>query len=194
MSGTFAPPSDLSATARLEHDVINERGIQLPQARPLLAVHDLAKSFGRPVIQGVNLSVKEGYISALLGANGAGKSTLFNIACGLTRADSGSVVFDGTDISRYPAHRISRIGIGRLFQDVRVFASLSAIDNVLVGHSSRSESLAGLFVNSLRVKRDESEARRRAMQLLEYVELSVHEDRSAADLSFGQQKRVALAR
>lgn len=149
----------------------------------LLELTDIEKSFdGLSVLEGVTLSVERGSIQGLIGPNGAGKTTLFNIISGLYRADSGSVVFDGTDISRMAPKEIARIGVGRTFQITRPYPGMTTRDNLLPGLV-----YAGGY-GRLRA------ARPRAMEILELVDLDDLADEESGDLTMSEQKRLEIAR
>jgi len=147
-------------------------------APPLLEVHDVSVRFGG--VQALNrasLTVLPGRITGVIGPNGSGKSTLFNAITGVTRADSGSIVFGGTDITRLGPHRINQLGVGRTFQLTRLFGQMTAFENLVV--VGRGDSV---------------DVRRRAEELLEIVSLRHVRDEYAANLSYGQQKLVEFVR
>ena len=149
----------------------------------LLELTDIEKSFGGlSVLEGVTLSVEEGTIQGLIGPNGAGKTTLFNIISGLLRADAGTVVFDGTDITGMAPKQIARNGIGRTFQITRPYPGMTTRDNLLPGL---------LYAGGYDRVRD---ARPRATELLELVELSELADQESRDLTMSEQKRLEIAK
>ena len=147
-------------------------------ADPILTARDVSVRFGGvQALNGANLVVRPGTITGVIGPNGSGKSTLFNIITGLTRGDSGQVVFNGRDITGLSSHHINRIGIGRTFQMVRLFDRMTVIENLVV------------------VSRDDSDfARMRGEELLELVSLSHLRDEYAGSLSYGQRKLVEFVR
>lgn len=158
-----------------------------------LSVRGLWKSYGRPILQDVDLDVRAGAINVLMGSNGAGKTTLFNVVSGFVRPERGRVELEGRSLLGLPAHRVARLGVARLFQDVRVFPTLTLLDNVLVGAPSLGE-VPGLGLVRFRAARAQArDLEERAWRLLEYVGLPDGR-RYAEQLSFGQQKRLALAR
>lgn len=165
-----------------------------PVSGAVIELSGIHKSFGAPVLRGVDLRIERAEITALLGANGAGKSTLFNVASGFVRPDTGTVSLGGRDVTGVPAHRRAREGVGRVFQDVRLFDGLTAVENVMVGDSAWDERPGAMLVNPLAVRRAERARRQRALELLEYVDLPVSPTRGARELSYGQRKRVAIAR
>ncbi|CAM5789870.1 branched-chain amino acid ABC transporter ATP-binding protein/permease [Castellaniella caeni] len=180
-SDTDATAASQSATAR---------------APATLEASDLNKRFGGVVTaKDVNLVLKPGMVTALIGPNGAGKTTIFNLLAGVLRPDSGCIAVRGHDITAMPAWQRVSEGIGRSFQDVRIFENISVIDNVLVAlPDPYSESLFRLFFQPSRVRRHEQHNRNQAMALLEQVGLSDKAHESAGDLSYGEQKLLAIAR
>jgi branched-chain amino acid transport system ATP-binding protein len=162
----------------------------------LLAVRDVAVRFGGIVaLDGVSFEVGAGSIVGLIGPNGAGKTTLFNCLSRLYECDRGEIVFDGHPLLAAPRHRIAALGIGRTFQNVALFGSMSVLDNVLVGAHSRSSS--GFFANALRLPRvpkEEAQVHAKARRILALLELERLAERRVGDLQFGTRKRVELAR
>jgi len=152
--------------------------VSVEVADPILSARDVSVRFGGvQALNGANLVVRPGTITGVIGPNGSGKSTLFNIITGLTRGDSGQVVFNGRDITGLSSHHINRIGIGRTFQMVRLFDRMTVIENLVV------------------VSRDDSDfARMRGEELLELVSLSHLRDEYAGSLSYGQRKLVEFVR
>ena len=163
---------------------------------PLLHVHGLSKTFGGlTALDDVGLTVDPGTIVALIGPNGAGKTTLFNCLTGLTRPDRGEIVFEGHSIVGLPPHLVAKRGIARTFQNVRLFATLSAKDNVMVGVHCRQH--AGLWDAILRTRRtvqEEQEASGTADELLSLVEIDAVENLPADHLPYGSQRRLEIAR
>jgi branched-chain amino acid transport system ATP-binding protein len=150
---------------------------------PLLSVEHVTRRFGGVVaLSDVSLGVDPGQIVGLIGPNGAGKTTAFNVVTRLYAPDSGSVVFDGTDLLRTKAHRIAGIGISRTFQNVVLFPGLTVLENVLVGTHARTWYFR------------QAAARRAAGEALDYLELSSLGERPATGLPFGTLKRIELAR
>ncbi len=163
---------------------------------PLLAVRDVTIRFGGVLaLDGVSFDVEEGAIVGLIGPNGAGKTTVFNLISRIYEPSSGDVVFGGRSILRTPAHAIIRQGITRTFQNVELFKGMSVLDNVLAGYHIRNQSnflSAGLSLPG--AVRAEAQARRRAAEVLEYLDLAQLADRPVSGLPFGTQKAVELAR
>ena len=149
----------------------------------ILEATDIEKSFGGlDVLEGVSLSVEEGSIQGLIGPNGAGKTTFFNIVSGLLRADAGTVVFDGTDITAMAPENIARRGVGRTFQITRPYPGMTVRDNLLPGLL-----YAGGYSNV-------SRARDRADELLGLLGLADLADEEGRDLTMSEQKRLEMAR
>jgi branched-chain amino acid transport system ATP-binding protein len=164
-------------------------------ASPLLAVRDVRKSFGQArVLDGVSLEVARGEIVGLIGPNGAGKTTLFNLIAGVEPCDAGEIDLDGRSIAGLPPHARARRGIGRTFQEVRLFESITALENVMVGGENRGETLGTAIFAWRRCREADARAQSHAEELLALVGLADLADRLPAELSYGQQKRVALAR
>jgi branched-chain amino acid transport system ATP-binding protein len=163
---------------------------------PLLVIENLTVRFGGVIaLNGVSFVVQQGEICGLIGPNGAGKTTLFNCLSCLYRADAGFIRFDGHDLTGAPVHRIAALGIGRTFQNLALFRSLSVLENVMLGAHSSTRN--GFLANALGlpiVQREEDATRRQAEALVEFVDLRSVSDRIVADLPFGHQKRVELAR
>jgi branched-chain amino acid transport system ATP-binding protein len=143
----------------------------------LLELQNVTRRFGGVVaLDHVSFSVEQGEIAGLIGPNGAGKTTAFNVITRLYKPDSGAVTFDGESLLRTPPHKIVRRGIGRTFQNVELFPTMTVLENVLVGaHAGRT-------------------ARPRARQMLEYLELEHLAERPASGLPFATLKRIELAR
>jgi branched-chain amino acid transport system ATP-binding protein len=171
-------------------------GEAVDRAAPLLGVSGLSVRFGGIVaLDGISFAVPRGQICGLIGPNGAGKTTLFNCLSRLYQPDSGTIVFDGRDLLREPRHRMAALGIGRTFQNLALFRTMSVRENILVGGHSRIRG--GFVANALRVPlvaREEARLAARAAELIEVLELGALADASVAGLPFGIQKRVELAR
>jgi branched-chain amino acid transport system ATP-binding protein len=167
-----------------------------PAPSPLLAVEALSRRFGGLVaVDGVSLTVHQGEIFGLLGPNGAGKTTLFNLISGITRPSSGSVHWKGVAITGAPSHRVAALGMARTFQNLRLFSSLSCLDNVRVGlhRHSRQPKLQALLGSRTFQQREEN-LRRQALDLLDSVGIVELAERSSASLSYGQRRRLEIAR
>jgi branched-chain amino acid transport system ATP-binding protein len=163
---------------------------------PLLEVRDVAVHFGGIVaLDGVSFEVAAGSIVGLIGPNGAGKTTLFNCLSRLYECDRGDILFDGASLLRAPRHRIAAMGLGRTFQNVALFHSMTVLENVMLGAHCRSRS--GFFANALRlprVPREESAIAAKAHEVVCLLELQSVSARRVSDLPFGTRKRVELAR
>jgi branched-chain amino acid transport system ATP-binding protein len=149
----------------------------------LLAVENVTRRFGGiHALADVSLALEQGEIVGLIGPNGAGKTTLFNLVTRLYRPHGGRILFDGRELTRTPAHRIVRLGIARTFQNVVLFPNMTVLENLLVGAHTQLRPFS------------ERRGRKRAFELLEYVELSDIGHRLPGSLPFGTLKRVELAR
>jgi branched-chain amino acid transport system ATP-binding protein len=163
----------------------------------LLATEAVSKTFGGLVaVNDVSFSIPQHSIVSIIGPNGAGKTTFFNMLTGLYKPSVGRIVFDGQDISRTRPDRITTLGIARTFQNIRLFATMSAVENVMVGQHARMRAgLLGSILRPPRVGREERAVRAKAQEMLSYVGLAdrIH-DELAVNLSYGDQRRVEIAR
>jgi branched-chain amino acid transport system ATP-binding protein len=166
-------------------------------APTLLATEQVSKTFGGLVaVNDVSFVIPERSIVSIIGPNGAGKTTFFNMLTGLYKPSVGRIIFDGQDISRTRPDKITTLGIARTFQNIRLFATMSAVENVMVGQHARMRAgLVGSILRLPRVRREEREVRAKARETLSYVGLSekIH-DELAVNLSYGDQRRVEIAR
>ncbi len=159
-----------------------------------LAYEDVGKHFGGvDVFDDVSFSVAAGTVTALIGPNGAGKSTLINLTCGVLRPDRGRILKDGVPLEHQRPSDALRRSVARTFQDVRVFATLSVLENVLVAMPGQIGDAPWRLFGSRWVG-DERRRREAALQLLDAVGLAADAERAAGDLPFGSQKLIALAR
>ena len=163
----------------------------------LLEAQSIVKAFGGLVaVEDVSFNVPEGSIVSIIGPNGAGKTTFFNMLTGLYKPTSGVITFDGRDITAKRPDIITSRGMARTFQNIRLFATMSALENVLVGQHARTKG--GLFGSILRtpgVRRSEREARDKGRELLGYVGLDEKDfDEMSINLSYGDQRRLEIAR
>jgi branched-chain amino acid transport system ATP-binding protein len=166
-------------------------------AKTLLSTDNVSKIFGGLVaVSGVSFTIPERSIVSIIGPNGAGKTTFFNMLTGLYKPSIGTISFDGQDISRTRPDRITTLGIARTFQNIRLFSTMSAVENVMVGqHARMGAGLVGSILRPPRVRREERDVRDKARETLTYVGLSekIH-DELAINLSYGDQRRVEIAR
>jgi len=162
----------------------------------LLVVQGVCKSYGgvKPA-QDVSFRLQRGHIHALIGPNGAGKSTMINMLTGVVDPDAGSIQFLGKDIAGSEVHAICCLGMGRTFQNLRLFAELSVLENVMLGrHSRMANGFFASLISSPESRRQERATHDRAMQLLELVDLANLATWPAGSLPYGLQRRVELAR
>ena len=162
----------------------------------MLDVRGLSKSFrGLQALVDYELRLAPLTIHGVIGPNGAGKTTLFHLLSGFLRPTSGTISFGGRDITGTRAYDVSRMGIGRTFQNIRLFGELSVLDNVKVALQRRSErSLVGTLLSSPSFRRAERDLETRAMELLDLFGLAAQRDRSARGLPYGDQRRLEIAR
>ena len=163
----------------------------------LLQANDISKIFGGLVaVDDVTFAIKPKSIVSIIGPNGAGKTTFFNMLTGLYRPSIGSIAFQGEDITGRRPDRIMAMGVARTFQNIRLFSTMSAVENVMVGQHARMT--AGLFGSILRtraVRKEEVDVREKARATLDYVGLKKAEfDQISINLSYGDQRRVEIAR
>jgi branched-chain amino acid transport system permease protein len=145
--------------------------------------------------QEVSFQLQYDHIHALIGPNGAGKSTMINILTGLVAPDAGTIKFEGQSITSRPGHEICVLGVGRTFQNLRLFGDLSVLDNVLLGRHPRMRNSFWVSLLSLpAARREENAARESALALLAFVGLSEQANIPAGSLAYGLQRRVELAR
>ncbi|MBV8064230.1 MAG: ABC transporter ATP-binding protein [Actinobacteria bacterium] len=165
-------------------------------ADALLQTVLLRKEFGGLVaVDDVDFVVPDGAIVSLIGPNGAGKTTFFNMLTGVYKPTSGSVVFADEDLTGKPPHAYTQRGIGRTFQNIRLFQNMTALENVLVGmHARLKGNLAEAILHTRRVKREEAAARDRARGLLDYCGLRGKGAVIGRNLSYGDQRRLEVAR
>ena len=162
----------------------------------LLQATGIRKEFGGLVaVDDVDFTVPSGSIVSLIGPNGAGKTTFFNMLTGVYKPTGGLVHFDGQDMTGKPPHAFTQRGIGRTFQNIRLFQNMTALENVLVGmHVRLKGSLFEAIVRTPRVRHEEKEARERARALLEFSGLRRKDDEIGRNLSYGDQRRLEVAR
>jgi branched-chain amino acid transport system ATP-binding protein len=162
----------------------------------ILVATGIRKEFGGLVaVNNVDFTVPRGKVISLIGPNGAGKTTFFNMLTGVYKPTSGSVVLLGEDVTGKPPHAITARGIGRTFQNIRLFQNMTALENVLVGmHARLKANLFNSIIRTPGVKREEAAARERALELLEYTGLRRKAHETAKNLPYGDQRRLEVAR
>ncbi len=161
----------------------------------LLAENIIVKFGGLTAVNSVTFDIPLGKIVSLIGPNGAGKTTFFNVLTGLYKPTSGSVIFDGQDITARPPHKIAASGIARTFQNIRLFGLMTAEENVMVAMHSHLKS--GIVTTILRTpgqRKEEKEARETARELLNFVGIGKWAGEYARNLSYGDQRRLEVAR
>jgi branched-chain amino acid transport system ATP-binding protein len=162
----------------------------------LLEVRNLSKEFGGlKALSNVSFSVNQGEIFGIIGPNGAGKTTLFNALTGLYLPDTGTVELDGVKLFRRKPHEILRAGLARTFQNIRLFHNMTALENIMVGRHARTTSgVLGAIFRTAWTRAEESDCRARAYELLRRVGIERHSHVLAKHLSYGDQRRLEIAR
>lgn len=162
----------------------------------IVEVRGLAKSFGGlKAVSGATFALEQGQITALIGPNGAGKTTIFNMICGTVRADEGYVLLRGEDVTGKPAHQLVHRGLARSFQDVRVCQRLTALDNVAMGVQDQpGEHIARLVFRPFASRAAEVRVRQKALDCLALLGIAERAHVRVSELSYGDQKLVAIAR
>lgn len=162
----------------------------------MLQLHNLSKEFdGIKAVDDLSFAIEDNSIAALIGPNGSGKTTVFNIISGFLGADKGIVVLDGKDISSMSPFKIARQGIGRTFQNIRLFPQISVLDNVMLGLKYETgDRFSAAFLQTRKMKKEEKQNIKKAEELLKFVGLIEKRDELAENLSHGQRKLLELAR
>jgi branched-chain amino acid transport system ATP-binding protein len=162
----------------------------------LLNAQHVTKRFGGLVaVDKTNFDIEPGMIASLIGPNGAGKTTFFNCITGFYRPEEGSINFDGHELVGLRPDIITSLGIGRTFQNIRLFANMTALENVMVGeHPRMKATLIGAILRDRATMDEERRVNRRARELLEFVGLLGRENELAKNLSYGDQRRLEIAR
>ena len=163
---------------------------------PILEAKEVCQYFGGVhAVEGLSLQVHSGEIYGIIGPNGSGKSTFFNALTGIYRPSSGRFILDGKDITGLEPHVIVRHGITRTFQNLRTFASITVLENVIIGqHVRQKVGLVDALFRTPRFSAEEKACRERALETLNLVGLSALVDHLASEMSYGQQKRLEMAR
>jgi branched-chain amino acid transport system ATP-binding protein len=162
----------------------------------ILTAAGVRKEFGGLVaVNDVDFAIPEKTIVSLIGPNGAGKTTFFNMLTGVYKPTAGRIVFDGHDVTGKPPHAVTELGVGRTFQNIRLFPLMTTLENVLVGmHARLSGGIVRSILRTPGLKREEREARERARQLLRFSGLRGREEEYARNLPYGDQRRLEVAR
>jgi len=162
----------------------------------LLDVTEASKRFGGlQALEDVSFAIAPREIYGLIGPNGAGKTTLFNLLTGVYAPDAGSFRFDGREITGLPPHEIAAAGIARTFQNIRLFANLSALENVMIGRHVRTRAgVLGAVLRNRRTLAEERDILARALSLLDYVGIRARANDRAGSLPYGDQRRLEIAR
>ena len=162
----------------------------------LLEARSISKSFGGvTALDKVSLTICRGEVYGLIGPNGAGKTTFFNVLTGLYPRDGGEVTFDGTPLPLGAPHRVNQAGLARTFQNIRLFGNMSALENVMVGCHGRTHSgVIGAVLRLASTRAEEARIRQRSIELLGYVGIAGRADDLARHLSYGDQRRLEIAR
>ncbi|WP_240051158.1 ABC transporter ATP-binding protein [Pseudonocardia sp. EV170527-09] len=200
--GIVAEVARMTPQERAEHEaavaevVAPDRDIAVEVGDTLLSMEDVGMRFGGLVaLDGVSFDIRRGEILGLIGPNGAGKTTCFNALTGVYRPTSGRVLLEGAPLGRRQRFQITRLGIARTFQNIRLFGEMTALENVVVGTDARHRtSVLGALVRSPRHLREEREAIEKAMALLEFVGIADRAAEKARNLPYGYQRRLEIAR
>jgi branched-chain amino acid transport system ATP-binding protein len=162
----------------------------------LLVAENVRKEFGGLVATNdVDFTIPRGSVISLIGPNGAGKTTFFNMLTGVYKPTAGRIIFDGEEVTGLPPHTITERGIGRTFQNIRLFQNMTALENVLVGmHARLKGGILGSILGTPRIRREERGARERGRELLAYCGLRRKDDEISRNLSYGDQRRLEVAR
>ena len=167
-----------------------------PGGRALLSLDDVSIRFGGLLaLDGVSFDVREGEILGLIGPNGAGKTTCFNVMTGVYQPTSGEVRFAGEPLGRRKRHAITRLGIARTFQNIRLFGNMTALENVLVGADAHHRTgVVNALFRTPRHRREEREGEETAREVMTFMGLERRADELARNLSYGEQRRLEIAR
>ena len=162
----------------------------------ILKVANVSKRFGGlQALSDVGMTIERGQVYGLIGPNGAGKTTFFNVLTGLYTPDSGTFELAGKPYTPSAVHEVAKAGIARTFQNIRLFAEMTALENVMVGRHVRTHSgLVGAVLRTPGFKKEEAEITARAKELLEYVGIAKFADYKSRTLSYGDQRRLEIAR
>ncbi len=172
------------------------RDVHVAEGETLLQATNLSVRFGGlTALDEVSFGIRRGEILGLIGPNGAGKTTCFNAITGVYRPTSGTVVFDGQLLGRMKRHQITRLGIARTFQNIRLWGEMTALENVIVGTDARHHtSVPGALIRGPRHRREERSAIEKAAALLQFVGIAHRAEEKAKNLPYGDQRRLEIAR
>lgn len=168
----------------------------MAEQNAILEVRNATLKFGGlTALNDVSFEIRKGEILGLIGPNGAGKTTCFNAMTGVYQLTSGQILFDGQTLSKMKRHNITRLGIARTFQNIRLFKAMTVLENVMVGADTHSKvSFVEALFRLPRHRRTEAEALERAKELLDLVGIKARHDELASNLSYGDQRRLEIAR
>lgn len=197
--------ADMQKTSTLENRVneleeklahLEEKVSSMENHEPVLEMRNVEKHFGGVhAIDNFSVKIENGQIHGLIGPNGAGKTTIFNNITGIYAPDAGKILFLGDDITGTSPHRVAQLGIGRTFQNIRLFSNLSVMDNVIIASGmDATYNLPEAIFHSTNYKRREQHLQDKAMHLLEIVGLQDKADERASSLPYGHQRKLEIAR
>ncbi|WP_427016609.1 ABC transporter ATP-binding protein [Pseudarthrobacter sp. P1] len=205
-----APDTAAGTASEIDEAVMAEAGIDLDVAQAVAPDREIAVNVGDSLVQVQNLTIKFGGLTALdnisfdikrgeilglIGPNGAGKTTCFNAMTGVYKPTSGKILLEGTSIGGLKQHKITRMGLARTFQNIRLFGEMTALENVVVGLDARHRtSVGGALLRLPTHVREEKSAIERGMALLEFVGVADHAATLSRHLSYGHQRRLEIAR
>ena len=189
-------PSDAELPVIDEELAALHREVHAAEGETLLETTDLTVKFGGlTALDAVSFRIKRGEILGLIGPNGAGKTTCFNAITGVYRPSSGAVMFDGAPLGKIKRHEITRRGIARTFQNIRLWGEMTALENVVVGTDARHlTSVPGALIRTPRHRREEKSAIEKAAALLQFVGIAHRGEEKAKNLPYGDQRRLEIAR
>lgn len=165
-------------------------------SQPVLELKNVTMQFGGvKALNQVNLQVNRGEICALIGPNGAGKTTVFNVVTGVYQPTQGDILFNGNNLKGKNRHKITKVGIARTFQNVRLFGEMTALENVITATDVHNKSgLIGSIFTTPRSRREEKASRAKAHEILEFIGIDHRADQLAKNLPYGDQRRLEIAR
>ena len=193
MSPTTCKEGSTLLTRAYQHSL---NGSHLPAGEPLLEVDGVSLRFGGvTALSDISFTVTQGHVHAIIGPNGAGKTSLFNVICGFYKPQQGTVYWRGKPITGMAPHMVARAGIGRSFQNIELFKTLTCLDNLLLGrHLHVKSNLFSAMLSTRSWVRDEVAQRRRAEELMDLLDLQAYRDTRVGALPYGIQKLIEVAR